>query len=178
MGIICSVGRWWGYNIDRCINATHAAWSHPTITTNFVLITIRLYWWSTYPYITRKCHPEIIVREDANSPLLLPKVLVSWSYHQVDKYQTQESERENKHQFQRRKATPTPHFCGESLTFQWISSQLEIPGHKLHCNWTPDHRTVTREVCIFSGHVCGVLGLRLFSGHVCGVLGLRLMCNL
>ena len=46
---------------------------------------------SAYPYITRKCLPEVIVRKDANTPLLLPKVLVSWSNHQVDKYQTQES---------------------------------------------------------------------------------------
>ena len=46
---------------------------------------------SAYPYITHKRLPEIIVGENPNTPLLLPKVLVSWSNHQVDKYQTQES---------------------------------------------------------------------------------------
>ena len=43
---------------------------------------------SAYPYITHKRLPEIIVGENPNTPLLLPKVLVSWSNHQVDKYQT------------------------------------------------------------------------------------------
>ena len=46
---------------------------------------------SAYQYSKHKSLPEIIVREDAKTPLLLSKVPVSWSPHQVDRDQTKET---------------------------------------------------------------------------------------